>query len=372
MGPDASGDGVPDIFANNGGGWMALVSGTDGTVFREIAAETWVYGLGSADAFGADIDGDGLGDVLLGTRAAIADSLSGDVPGSRPDPGFARLYSATGELLHEWVGDEPCRSLGAMVDMGPDVNGDGVPDLLIGDPGCIDYDLRPPPAPPTIDGRVMLVSGATFETLQTIAAPPGMTNFGLSGARFVPDVDGDGVADVLIVTDYPDEDGVIQFYSSRSAALAMAWEVPRDLQVLIDGVGRDFDGDGSLEALARASSENATFTLGHFSPRPTELREIAAAFAGRSRVATTPDLDGDGATDIVGISGWVDGGDERLLGVYNYRGDAFLTMDDVSALAYVTSGQDLNMDGRADLAVTDYDTVREEASLRLILSTGSR
>jgi ribosomal protein L35AE/L33A len=75
IGPDATGDGVPDVAvgapgADSARGRVYLLSGTDGTMVRTFTAEAPGEQLGGSVSLGPDVDGDGLGDVLAGAATA--------------------------------------------------------------------------------------------------------------------------------------------------------------------------------------------------------------------------------------------------------------------------------------------------------------
>jgi hypothetical protein len=71
LGPDATGDGVPDLLvgapARDGArGRVYLVSGADGSTKRMFTGESLGDQLGCSVSLGPDVDGDGLGDILAG------------------------------------------------------------------------------------------------------------------------------------------------------------------------------------------------------------------------------------------------------------------------------------------------------------------
>src|SRR5262249_14705902 len=138
--------------------------------------------LGSSVAAAGDVDGDGHADFLVSTY--------------HPDPTTggtqARLYSGLdGRLLRSWSGEVPLDSFGVPVSGGTDLDGGGVPDVLVGAP-CHDAPGLP------CAGRVYAFSGRTFELLWTRDGEGSYVYLpdwrALAG---IGDSDGDGVGDVV-------------------------------------------------------------------------------------------------------------------------------------------------------------------------------
>lgn len=195
---DINGDGKPDILvgdaqqnvgANVDQGQVHIFSGADGSLLLTLNRPSPQAGafFGASAAVVGDIDGDGLGDVLIGAPRE-------DV-GLNSDQGRAYVFSGdTGVLLLTL--DDPTPQFAAnfgyaVAGMG-DLNGDTIPDLLIGSPGQ------------TADGnsgqgQAFIFSGANGSLLFTLndPLPQRDANFGRAVASG-GDLDGDGKFDPLV------------------------------------------------------------------------------------------------------------------------------------------------------------------------------
>lgn len=157
-----------------GGEWQALPG-----LYSPQSASSF----GSATSILPDLDGDGFAEVLVGAAAASPGSLTG--------AGAAYLYhGGDGVLLHEWHGSQAHGRFGSAVCGIADLNGDAIPDLLIGAPGEDRSNL-------SSAGAVYCMSGADYSQLHVYRG-----NFAndLSGTSIASagDIDGDGYADFLL------------------------------------------------------------------------------------------------------------------------------------------------------------------------------
>jgi len=201
------GEGVRDILVGcpqRASGGFLLDDGvwTTDSSFATLASP---LGLGIAfnESFAVSIDtgdfnGDGLEDAIIG-------SSHDDLGCGGSNCGAAYVFlGPLDESVHYTAhdgfmpGSEPDDSLGAFVGAAPDMDGDGVEDLLI----ATDQGWSSTVVPK--DGALLVLSGADFEGV-VIEDDALVTLLGTElGARFgyfaavVPDVDGDGSVELLV------------------------------------------------------------------------------------------------------------------------------------------------------------------------------
>jgi hypothetical protein len=133
---DLDGDGRPDLaagtpYATNAAGAPAsgvwVLSSADGRVLQHWIDTDRRGAFGSVIASIADLDGDGKGDVAVGSP--------GTEDQTRSIPGEVRIYSSgTGEELRRWSGTQPGEQYGRMIVATDDLDGDGVADIAVGAP----------------------------------------------------------------------------------------------------------------------------------------------------------------------------------------------------------------------------------------------
>ncbi|MBU0953270.1 MAG: integrin alpha [Nanoarchaeota archaeon] len=157
---DVNDDGVDDVIyggngADGGRGIVYVRSGQDGSVLYSIS------GAADYEAFGQAVSG--VGDVDLdGSADFLVTGPQYEVPGGASDIGRAVLYSGRdGSVIHSWTGEEQADELGHAVSGAGDVDGDGVPDVLVGirdqlTGGCREC---------TFNGWAYVFSGATGQKL---------------------------------------------------------------------------------------------------------------------------------------------------------------------------------------------------------------
>ena len=179
------GDGCPDYVVgavhDRSQGWnhgaAYVYSGRTGALIRAHYGRTT---FGSDVAGGGDVDGDGIGDVIVG---AIQECPQVDCVGGLKNGAVYVFSGATGEQLHKFVGVGPVTTIGTSVDAAGDVDGDGHDDILTG--GWTGYGGR---------GVVMVYSGKTGDRIHTIPGAE-LTYWLGQDVAGVGDVNGDGHPD---------------------------------------------------------------------------------------------------------------------------------------------------------------------------------
>ena len=186
---DLNQDGFGDVIVGasqftQGSGYARVLSGFDGTELFTFFGT----GTDSRNGFGrsvdgnADVNGDGINDLIVG---AIQSNANGGT-------GIARIFDGSnGNELYSLTGDSSGDGFGESVAFAGDVNGDGRDDLLISAifDGGEDIDRVP-------HGSVRVVDGLTGDEFYTLLSDGSEFLGGdLSGAA---DFDGDGFDDLLV------------------------------------------------------------------------------------------------------------------------------------------------------------------------------
>jgi cysteine-rich repeat protein len=172
-GADLDGDGVNDVLV---GGPLTMPAGVgiaynpaDGTSFFQADGLAAGDQLGLSVTFTGDLDGDAVPDAAFGA----------------PGGDYLHVYSGgTGTLLYEAAPGDPDALFGAKVVALGDLDGDGIDELAAGAP---------------LGGTVWVLSGATGTVVARIDEPTDqtLTLFGSSLAA-VGDVDADGLDELAI------------------------------------------------------------------------------------------------------------------------------------------------------------------------------
>ena len=244
-GGDVDGDGFGDFMIGlpqNGssplgpGGSARVYSGATGVVIRTVAGSTLNDSFGFSHAIIGDVDGDGFDDFVAGTI----------LPWNSSQPGYVRCYSGlTGAQLWQRTGAYAGHLLGFSMAAAGDVNGDGVPDVIVGAMG--DHTIG------TQNGAAYVYDGLTGVTLRTWIGAAGGHRFGFS-VDGLGDLNGDGNAEVIVGVFRGNGPGYAHVYDGLTGGVLY---IPTHAIVAdryghtVSGAG-DFDADGTPDFVVAA------------------------------------------------------------------------------------------------------------------------
>lgn len=355
---DTDGDGVPDVLVGTrlfDNGYVRLFSGATGAILAHIPAPPGADGFGWSLAPAGDLDADGHADFIIGVRAAD--------PGGIVNAGSVVVYSGLSlQPILTIDGGVSNLFLGKAVAGGGDANGDGTPDILAQGNGLG-------------TGSVHLFSGATGLELSRHDGVAGY-NVSLGHAlAFLGDLDLDGADDYIISDQYCKTGGGLTGGAWVHSGLTggLLWKeygAKADMRYgsAVAALG-DVNGDGSPDFAVGASRETRQWSATHTGtawvysgadfmclqiapgdyPVYQDVFEFGAALAG------VGDADGDGRGDLaVGAPGTNAMGMRDHGRVYLYAFDSRL----VSSSPVLSTGQgghwSVTVDFPSDFAGRSY------------------
>jgi hypothetical protein len=369
---DANGDGVQDFAvggpaANLGTGVVRVYSGADGTLIRALMGAQPGNNLGVAIAHAGDLDGDGRGDLIVGAPEAYP-----FLPGNTYyGLGHAIVYSgANGSVLLNIPGVYGAyagSTFGSSVANAGDIDGDGIPDVLVGQPGrkisgcpiiggCAVYET----------GAARIFSGATGSQLWVAMGQFGEP-FPVSTTG-IGDVNGDGVPDVCIAgtgnaqandfcsffcPPWPYHPAHVQLRSGTSAATPLVDLMTGPTLAIQAAPLGDVDLDGIPDVVVTAIGAG-TWVTAVVSGSGATIRAMFEAAPGGAfpsiAVSGVGDLDGDGVRDYLLGSG-------DLGSVRAFSGISGALLFTITGAVFDRFGSalgdlgDLNGDGKGDFGI---------------------
>ncbi|MBK7877790.1 MAG: FG-GAP repeat protein [Planctomycetes bacterium] len=342
---DVDADGIDDLVVGETGdqlwcgpptyGFVRVLSGRTGAVLFTLQSTS-----GMGDAFGwsvaaaGDVNQDGHADLLIGAP------LWSDTP--QCGRGRAYLYSGLdGTLLRTFAGTGGMANgiewFGHSVASAGDVNGDGIPDVIIGAPYGLNYNGD-------AAGYARIYSGTDGSVIHTLYGNNNSDQFGFTVAG-IGDVNLDGLDDVLVGTPashYAGGCGSVRVYSGADGLILYFLNGTAGCIGRSAGHAGDVDLDGVSDFVC-AGESNALVYSG---ATGTELHRFAAGPWSYESTSGAGDVNGDGHADIIVAT-------STGARVYSGANGGVLYTYDVGPTGThaVSTAGDLNHDGLADVVV---------------------
>jgi hypothetical protein len=330
---------------------LQTIDGTDG---RTVATRSLdIDNTEAPVAVGPDLDGDGLDDLTVQLLPA-----AGETPVSTPT--LVAVRGTDGAELYR-SGSLPLSRSMSLNDVG-DLTGDGIADFTLAQPG-----LRERSGPAQ---QVVLVNGKTGAALLSTDADT---------ARALGDIDGDGVAEVLLARAFDSNATAEVEYQAVDASGAILWDRSFSVTGISDANSSllaapgDVNGDGTPDVSHNLNSRKDTSS----SEVNSDLRVISGKTGQTIRTglpvaeALGASFDGDGddlavvarfGVSALDVSG-VDGKTGAPLFTTRLRPRGSETRSDW------LFASDLTGDGRTDLIVNTESVVKEGPQIEGVTNT---
>jgi large repetitive protein len=234
---DFNGDGIADLaFANSEGSTVAVLLGNGSGGFTAAPKSPFSVGFQSSAIVVADFNGDGNADI------ATADGGTGTISILLGD-GTGNFKAATGSPIMVNAGPESPYTLAVA-----DLNGDGFPDLVAGNPlqQTVSVYLNTAATP----GQFTQASGSPYNLGQQISQV------------IVGDFNGDGKLDIASLNG--SEFGIISvLFGDGSGNFGSQQDYPISLpeELIAAFATADFNGDGVSDIVTADSQSNNTFSI---------------------------------------------------------------------------------------------------------------
>ncbi|HKN00972.1 MAG TPA: FG-GAP-like repeat-containing protein [Candidatus Binataceae bacterium] len=340
---DVNGDGLPDLIVANSGGITVsvLLNTTAPGASTPSFASQQTFGVGSSPSSvtAADVNGDGLPDLIVTNSGSTSVSvlLNTTAPGATTPSFAAQQTFATGSF--------PSSVTAA------DVNGDGLPDLIVANGlGSAVSVLLNTTAPGA--------ATPSFAAQQTFAV--GVESTSVTTA----DVNGDGLPD-LIIANFKSGTVSVLLNTTAPGATTLSFTAQQTFAV---GNGpssvtaADVNGDGKPDLIVADKSSNMVSVLlnttapGATAPSFATRQSFAVGFAPTS--VTTADVNGDGLPDLIVTNS--EPGSNTVSVLLNMTAPGATTASFAAQQTFATGSSpyavtaaDVNGDGKPDLIVAN-------------------
>lgn len=234
---DVNADGSLDFIAGVDS-YARVFSGSTGVLLKYLPPPMGSNDFGFSVGGGCDLDLDGYDDVIVGAPGTSAAGLG--AAGQTLTFSAGKSYSTLMNLLGSGINER----LGDVVQISPDLNGDGIPDALV---VSRTMQLAPPAS-----GAIRVAPGpygAPILWAAPIHSPSGGRTFDI-----VPDQDGDGFADVVV-----SRVGAVALLSGATGAVINQLFYPSPQGFQLADVG-DVNCDGLTDVVAIYSQGGVVYS----------------------------------------------------------------------------------------------------------------